>query len=179
MVSIIGIIGAVIIGTAAVGPLNSSCERLSPDRVPNNLLLVQNAAEDVFSKGSIPYYLAVVQAIHESNLLNKPSQLAWKYNNLFGITQLQGTKGIIRMKTREHGRKGWYTTNRNFSYNLCLQDSFKQYKTRILENPRYKNVKTAKSFEEAAWDMQKAGYATDPAYAKKLISIYHRYIIRK
>jgi flagellar protein FlgJ len=49
--------------------------------------------------------------------------------------------------------------------------SFRDYARLITENPRYEKAQaTAKSGSAVAYaaELQKAGYATDPAYAKKL-----------
>ena len=53
------------------------------------------------------------------------------------------------------------------SYAEALED----YTSLISRNPRYKNVVKSETPEIAAKALQTAGYATDPAYAKKLINI--------
>jgi flagellum-specific peptidoglycan hydrolase FlgJ len=55
-----------------------------------------------------------------------------------------------------------------------FEDSVKGYKDFILNNPRYSDALQAGSPEEQAQALQDAGYATDPDYAKKLISIMKR-----
>jgi len=50
-------------------------------------------------------------------------------------------------------------------------ESFADYVRLISGNSRYSAVAAAGSAEEAARRIQEAGYATDPAYASKLISI--------
>uniref|UniRef100_A0A914YZP1 Mannosyl-glycoprotein endo-beta-N-acetylglucosamidase-like domain-containing protein n=2 Tax=cellular organisms TaxID=131567 RepID=A0A914YZP1_9BILA len=50
-------------------------------------------------------------------------------------------------------------------------ESFADYARLIGNNKRYESVKQAASPQEAAQRIQEAGYATDPSYAKKLISI--------
>lgn len=53
------------------------------------------------------------------------------------------------------------------SYVEAIQD----YLRLITESPRYAKVPQAQTPEQAAYRIQEAGYATDPGYAKKLVSI--------
>ncbi|MDM3700383.1 glucosaminidase domain-containing protein, partial [Proteus mirabilis] len=41
----------------------------------------------------------------------------------------------------------------------------------LTESPRYAKVPQAKTPEQAAYHIKEAGYATDPGYAKILVSI--------
>ena len=50
-------------------------------------------------------------------------------------------------------------------------ESFADYARLISTADRYSDVVTAPTAEEAARRIQSAGYATDPSYADKLISI--------
>jgi len=51
------------------------------------------------------------------------------------------------------------------------EESFADYARLISQNKRYQHVLTADNAHEAARQIQKAGYATDPKYASKLINI--------
>jgi len=54
------------------------------------------------------------------------------------------------------------------------QSSFKDYVNFIKNNPRYANaIKMASNPERYMRELQQAGYATDPAYADKVMRIYH------
>jgi hypothetical protein len=55
-----------------------------------------------------------------------------------------------------------------------FEDSVAGYKDFLQSNPRYTGALQAGSAEEQAQALQDAGYATDPDYAKKLISIIKR-----
>lgn len=93
-------------------------------------------------------------------------------NNYFGIKATNGEKGS-KVNTHEviNGKR------------VSLQDSFKDYDTleegiadRVnftQRNPRYRRAGyfDASSPAEAAYSLQKAGYATDPNYANSLINI--------
>lgn len=116
--------------------------------------------------------LFMAQAVLESG--NGTSSLASKYNNHFGIKADKGWKGkIINLKTRE-------VFNGNDIY---IKDGFRWYdgefesftdRVKFLQaNKRYKlnGVFTAKTPEEQADALQKAGYATSLNYASTLKSI--------
>mgnify|MGYP006359681803 FL=1 len=51
------------------------------------------------------------------------------------------------------------------------EESFSDYARLMSQNPRYRGVINARSGEAAAVAIQQAGYATDPEYANKLISV--------
>lgn len=127
------------------------------------------AAKEIFKNNKVLQKLCIVQAIHESNLYNHPSSLAVKFNNLFGIKK-EGTHGYVKLDTFEYINGKKVIVKALFGYNNSIIDSVKQY-AKIIDLPRYKKVKAAKSFEEAALEIVKGGYATDPNYTKKLLGI--------
>lgn len=51
------------------------------------------------------------------------------------------------------------------------EESFCDYARLMSQNPRYRGVVNARTGEAAAMAIQNAGYATDPEYANKLISV--------
>jgi len=54
------------------------------------------------------------------------------------------------------------------------QDSFNDYVRFIKENPRYQHaLQHTEKAEQYMHELQSAGYATDPAYANKVMRIYH------
>ncbi len=119
--------------------------------------------------------LAAAQALLESGLHgNKPSTLASQHNNLFGIKG-SGTAGSVNMRTGEHLNGQNVTVNAGFAKNATLEDSFAQHK-KLMGNSRYAGVRSAGSFEQAAGAVRSAGYATDPNYTQKLISIYNSHL---
>ena len=62
----------------------------------------------------------------------------------------------------------------------CWSDSIKDH-TKLMLNgtdtnkENYQAVVQATSYQQAARELQKAGYATDPNYAQKLISVIQTY----
>lgn len=155
-----------------------------------NLRLITKLANEAYPNNKVLADLLVVQAIVEGDILmrdKKPgvSTLAFKYNNLFGITS-KGTKGYVSLPTWEHIRGKDVEVTRKFAWNNSLEDSIEQRK-KLFENglsfkkDNYKKVLEAPTFEQAAIALTKAPYpyATDPNYAKTLISIYKQYIVGK
>lgn len=160
-------------GILSMGQLNTDNEK--------NIPLIKNLALKVYSGNQILADLTTAQAILESNLLGRvPSSLAYKYNNLFGIKG-RGTKGSVTLNTKEFIHGQFKTVSSTFAWNASIEDSLIQRKA-LLENgtrdkpDRYHNVLSAKTFEEAAQNIQKDGYATDPTYSKQLIDIYNKYL---
>ncbi|MDD5578849.1 MAG: flagellar assembly peptidoglycan hydrolase FlgJ [Methylobacter sp.] len=59
------------------------------------------------------------------------------------------------------------------TYN-SFQESFQDYVDLIKSNPRYSDaLKQAGNAKQYVQELQQAGYATDPKYADKIMSIYH------
>lgn len=90
--------------------------------------------------------------------------------NLFGIKATGGWKGATTdvMTTEYVGGKPIKTVERFRAYN-SYTEAFSDYARMITSNPRYSGVvKEARTAEAFATGMQRAGYATDPAYAGKL-----------
>lgn len=123
--------------------------------------------------------LFMAQAILESG--NGTSSLASKYNNHFGIKASKDWKGkVIDMKTREvFDGKDVYIKD-GFRWYDNPNDSFKDRADFLKKNPRYTKygVFTAKTPEEQADALQRAGYATDPNYASTLKWIINKYNLK-
>jgi lysozyme len=131
----------------------------------------------VFPSNPLMQQVGATQAILESGLMGKPSKLATDFKNLFGIKG-SGTAGSAALGTKEfQGGKMTPTTSSFGSYNT-FQDSINQY-ANLMGKPRYSGVMSAQSPEQAFDALQKAGYATDPNYRAKLMSIYRRYVAPK
>lgn len=90
--------------------------------------------------------------------------------NVFGIKATGGWKGATTdvMTTEYVGGKPIKTVERFRAYG-SYAEAFSDYARMISSNPRYSGVvKEARTAEAFASGMQRAGYATDPAYAGKL-----------
>jgi peptidoglycan hydrolase FlgJ len=64
--------------------------------------------------------------------------------------------------------------NAGFRSYASFQESFQDYVAFIKNNPRYEDaLKQVGNGERYLHELQRAGYATDPNYANKVMSIYH------
>ena len=145
------------------------------DYIKQFTLAVVNAAKGT---GLFPS-LFMAQAILESG--NGQSSLAKKYNNHFGIKASKDWKGkVIDMKTREVFNGNEVFIKDGFRWYTNPLDSFKDRVDFLKKNQRYAKhgVFTAKSPEEQADALQRAGYATDPNYAKTLKMLIAKYNLK-
>ena len=121
--------------------------------------------------------VAIMQGALESG--NGASSLASKYNNHFGIKADSSWKGeVVKLPTREVINGKSVTVNEPFRVYTTARDSFRDYVRFLQDNPRYKKagVFDAKTPQQQAEALQKAGYATDPDYASTLKSMISRNI---
>lgn len=135
------------------------------------------AAREIYKDNKILQDICIAQGVHESNLFHKPSLLASKYYNLFGIKKA-GTAGMIYLNTKEEIKGREIIVKDGFGANKSILDSVRQHQ-RIMNLPRYLNVKKSKTFEEASKALVSGGYATDSRYATKLNAVYAELRFRK
>lgn len=138
--------------------------------------LVPHAKELQEGYGVLPSII-LAQAILESNW--GESRLASEYNNLFGIKAF-GHKKSVKLETQEYVNEQWITIKGDFrvydSWEESMDAHTKLFVYGVDWNPdKYLGVLTASNYKEAANALQEAGYATDPTYAEKLISIIETY----
>lgn len=97
-------------------------------------------------------------------------------HNLFGIKATGGWKGeVVEVMTTEYENGVARKVKQPFRAYRSYAESFADYARLLSENPRYEQVLSARTAPEAARKLQAAGYATDPGYADKLISIMSRF----
>lgn len=122
----------------------------------------------------IPHQLIIAQAALESGWGKreimtsdgKPS------HNLFGVKATADWDGeTTEITTTEYENGTAQKIRDKFKVYSSYTEALEDYTSLISRSPRYKNVVKSESPEIAAKALQSAGYATDPAYAKKLISI--------
>lgn len=119
---------------------------------------------------------AILESSGKVNGIYEPAQslLAKQANNLFGIKASPGWKGAtISLKTGEYINGQYVTVTGIFRKYNSIADSFADYINFLKVNPRYTaaGVFSAMTPQEQADALQKAGYATDPAYSSKIKSI--------
>ncbi|RDB42332.1 peptidoglycan hydrolase FlgJ [Halomonas sp. DQ26W] len=93
-------------------------------------------------------------------------------HNLFGIKAGSSWRGPTTDVTTHEYINGKRTRVVDaFRVYGSFEEAFTDYARLIGNNPRYAEVTRANSAEQAARALQAGGYATDPAYADKLIAI--------
>jgi flagellum-specific peptidoglycan hydrolase FlgJ len=105
------------------------------------------------------------------------SKLAREANNYFGIKCHAGWTGkTYNISTGEVSPSGQKYTDVNACFRKydSVEDSIRDYVKFLKGNARYAQagVFTAKTVEEQAAALKKAGYATDPAYAQMIAKVY-------
>ena len=92
--------------------------------------------------------------------------------NLFGIKAGSGWDGkVVNVLTTEYENGTARKLVQPFRAYGSYEESFADYARLIGDSPRYESVLRARDEIEAARRIQAAGYATDPAYADKLIAV--------
>ena len=139
----------------------------------------RDAARAAESVSGIPAAFTVAQAAHESGWGQREIRNAdgTSSHNLFGIKAGPGWSGpVAEITTTEYvGGEAQKVTAKFRSY-ASYGESFRDYARLMKESPRYAGVvaqaaqapASAASAQGFALGLQRAGYATDPAYADKL-----------
>lgn len=92
-------------------------------------------------------------------------------NNLFGIKSKRGKKVV----TSEFINGKFVKVRSSFRTYPSYKESFDDYVKFIMNSKRYaKAMKHVHTPERYFRELKKSGYATDPRYADKIISIYRR-----
>ena len=135
---------------------------------------LSGTAERVAQESGIPASFMLGQAGHEtgwgkSEIKHKDGSNSF---NLFGIKAGKGWTGkVAEVTTTEYVDGVPRKMVAKFRAYDSYEDSFRDYARLITESPRYEKAQaTAKTGSAVAYAaaLQKAGYATDPAYARKL-----------
>jgi flagellar protein FlgJ len=132
------------------------------------------AADYAAAQSGVPAKLILSQAALESGwgrreILREDGSTS---HNLFGIKATGSWQGdVVYAMTTEYEDGVAHKIRQPFRAYNSYADSFADYARLIGRNERYSKVLTAPSAEVAARRIQEAGYAADPSYADKLISI--------
>ncbi len=160
----------------AVGQVISQITPLkhASEKVTRFIEKLGDAAVAASRKSGIPAELILSQAALESGWGQReimgPDGLT--SHNLFGIKATGGWDGkVVHVMTTEYVNGTARKMSQPFRAYDSYGDSLHDYVRLISDNPRYEKVLQAADARKAAEAVQKAGYATDPNYAKKLISI--------
>jgi peptidoglycan hydrolase FlgJ len=151
-------------------PLSSNLQ--GKERQIGFLKLHDSAAKAAEAATGIPANFMVAQAAHESGwgrheIKNRDGSTSF---NVFGIKAGGSWKGPVTEVTTTEVIDGQARkVKAKFRAYGSYEEAFTDYAKMMKNNPRYaKVVESGASAQGFAQGLQKAGYATDPAYAEKL-----------
>jgi flagellum-specific peptidoglycan hydrolase FlgJ len=137
---------------------------------------IAEAAVESADETGVPASVTVAQAILESYWGS--SRLAREANNFFGIKAQtrNGPAGVVWFDVWEViGGRNVLQSQAFRAYNTAAE-SFVDHGRFLLDNGRYAAAMAARGDpRQFARELNRAGYATDPSYASKLIGLMDRY----
>ncbi|MFA7446295.1 MAG: glucosaminidase domain-containing protein [Flavobacteriaceae bacterium] len=138
------------------------------DVVKNYIETYKETAKDNMRTHGIPASITLAQGILESGSGN--GRLAKEANNHFGIKCHTGWKG----DTIRHDDDAAQECFRKYRH---ASESFQDHSLFLTSRSRYNDLFKLKKDDYEGWakGLRKAGYATDPKYPDKLISLIERY----
>ena len=149
--------------TAAFADAQSFIEQLYP--------AAQQAAEQLGIDPKALLAQAAIETGWGKHMIHNTS--GQNSHNLFGIKadrRWQGDRAIVNTIEFEQGVAA--TKKAPFRMYDSFADSMQDYVGFVKQNPRYEEaIKHSQSPESYFSELQKAGYATDPDYAKKVLSV--------
>jgi flagellar protein FlgJ len=173
--------GAALAPPAAAAAAPAAGEATLSQRQIDFVRTHQAAAQSAAAASGIPAAFMVAQAAHESGWGKREIKNAdgSSAHNLFGVKAGVGWTGpVAEITTTEYvGAEAQKVTARFRAYG-SYDEAFRDYAKLMTESPRYANVvaqaqgpASAASAQSFAQGLQRAGYATDPAYADKLARV--------
>ncbi|CNI64065.1 flagellar assembly peptidoglycan hydrolase FlgJ [Yersinia mollaretii] len=153
-------------------PANSG---VSLPQGPGNFVARMSIPAQIASQQSgIPHQLIMAQAALESGWGQReiPTADGKSSFNVFGIKAGSNWDGPVSEITTTEYEQGVATkTKARFRVYGSYVEAVSDYVKLLTQNPRYAHVAAAQSPEQGAHALQQAGYATDPQYAQKLVSV--------
>ncbi|PHM73771.1 flagellar rod assembly protein/muramidase FlgJ [Xenorhabdus kozodoii] len=125
-------------------------------------------------QSGIPHLLIIAQAALESGwgqreILTKEGKPSY---NVFGIKAGKHWQGpVTQIMTTEYIDGEPKKMQDSFRVYGSYVEAITDYVNLLTENPRYAKVVQSTTAEQGAYSLQEAGYATDPGYAQKLVSL--------
>ena len=158
--------------TAAPANANANANAVAPKGRDDFVQHHSQAAERVAQQSGIPASFMLGQAGHETGWGKSEIKTAQGGNsfNLFGIKATKGWTGkVAEITTTEYINGAAQKVTAKFRAYDSYEDSFRDYARLINESPRYEQARSQTASAGAyAAALQKAGYATDPEYARTL-----------
>lgn len=160
-------------GSVPTVSLPSAATRINPTASQSGFVTQHTAAaERVAQATGIPSSFMIGQAGHETGWGRSEIRNADGGNsfNLFGIKAGPGWTGkVATITTTEYIDGEPRKVSARFRAYDSYEASFRDYARLIGESPRYAQARASTGSAAAyATELQRAGYATDPAYAAKL-----------
>lgn len=179
IIAVIVLLFAVGIGINKLSHLNdgeTTEEKIEETTEKNHETFIQSLvpkAQELHATYGVLPSIIIGQAILESDWGN--STLASKYHNLFGI-KAGANENKVHLETQEYLNDEWVTVTADFRVFADNGEALEAYSLLFVNgttwNPQqYATVLLAKNYKEAATALQTSGYATDPEYASKIISV--------
>jgi len=174
-----GAAAALAAAAAAGGAASAASTTPLTQKQTDFVQLHGSAAKAAQSQSGIPAAFMIGQAAHETGWGKQEIRNADGSNshNLFGIKAGAGWTGpVAEITTTEVVDGQAQKVTAKFRSYASYQDSFRDYAKMLTDSPRYAGVAaqaahgaaSAASAAGFAQGLQRAGYATDPAYADKL-----------
>lgn len=133
---------------------------------------IKQGAIDTWSKHNFLSSVTAAQAALESGW--GTSELTGSANNLFGIKGKYNGQSVT-YPTQEWVNGHYITINDEFRKYPSWSVSVEDHGNFFTDNSRYHNLLGLTDYKQVARLVQQDGYATDPSYADKLISIIEQY----
>lgn len=178
--ALIEMLSGTAVGRAAGAAV--SAIRGAPQHIEQFVSRMTHAARQASAESGVPSELILSQAALESGWGRREirGEDGSSSYNLFGIKASPNWKGkVVNIMTTEYEDGVARKVVQPFRAYDSYAESFADYARLISRNERYSEVVKAPSPQEAARSIQRAGYATDPSYADKLISIMGYFDSRK
>jgi flagellar protein FlgJ len=161
---------------APVDPLQPDAAVAMPQKAAASFVQAQqDAAASVEKQSGIPATFMIAQAAHETGWgRHEPRNADGTTSyNLFGMKAGANWTGpVTESTTTEYVGGSAHKVTQRFRAYSSYAESFADYAHTIKSNPRYASV-VAAGHDAAGFanGLQRAGYATDPAYAAKLTKV--------
>ena len=146
----------------------------TPAHVASFLDKMGDAARAVAEASGLPLRLILGQAALESGWGQREIRTAdgRTSHNVFGIKATGGWSGnVANVMTTEYVNGAPAKMTQPFRAYDSYEHALSDYARLITQSDRYRDVVNARDENDAARRIQAAGYATDPAYADKLIKV--------
>ncbi len=171
---LIAICSVIIMGTLQFQETRKDPTEIAHQQFIQNLVPSSQKAYQLYQ---VLPSISLAQAILESDW--GESGLSQNYYNLYGV-KAGAAEPSVQLETSEFIDGKWITIMAPFRVYNSWAESVEAHAKLLTYgvdwNPKlYEPVLKAKNYKEAAHALQKAGYATDPTYAQKIIHVIETY----